>query len=854
MKAVSKRLLVSLFVSSALTACGGGGSDSTSPQPSTGTTQPTNTAPTAEISGEASTMVGQSLTLSAQGSSDAEGDSLTYSWELASQPSDSSLSLTNATSEEIEFTPDVAGDYALALTVNDGTADSAVVEITINVEEAFEEPTAVISASGAQKQGVSVSLSGSDSTFDERTGADLTYTWALQSGPEGANSSFSSPNEAQTSFVADVPGIYVVILEVSDATNAVSSSSIEVEITENDAPTVVIAIDHDYVVGTEDYAYSQALDTDSDNLSYEWSFISVPEGSSLAGFTFTKPYLAYVPDVAGDYEIALTVSDEANVVEAETQTMTIIERGNPSLRVGAQSLYYGKINEPILIDFASSVSPTGSELTYTKSVRSGPSGSRPTLTTSIIDNAETEFEANATGTYVVNITATNEEGESVSKEVTIRLRSSTYNMPPELNVDVPKRVAFGEDIDIDASSAADPENDLLSYSWQFYIKPSFSEARIASLSKAKTEITNINVPGLYYVRSEPTDNTSPISSYTTNAITVYDSFEGLGLEDMDEIQVLAGNTIELPGSVYGSLEETDEVIWDLLAAPYNSAETISDSSSLTPSFVIDARGKFVFQLRLLRNGELYDVEHFVVRGVENAPPVANAGSDLTAQAGESLTLDGSASSDTDDTLSYEWLVVGAEGSPARLPEFDDNTSVQPTLTLNEDYTGQLVVRLTVSDGVNEPSSDEILIEVGAAPAIARLQKLVNLTWNDASLPYEETDVVEPISSTAGDGVQIVGSFMLYADNADLTMTNIQLTDLNGVITPDMDIIDFNFALPADEQVSEDYSSDIVVDKDDFVSIYVFSPANTNGQTALIELTFTIKETGETFTGRFEFTS
>ena len=142
MKAVSKRLLVSLFVSSALTACGGGGSDSTSPQPSTGTTQPTNTAPTAEISGEASTMVGQSLTLSAQGSSDAEGDSLTYSWELASQPSDSSLSLTNATSEEIEFTPDVAGDYALALTVNDGTADSAVVEITINVEEAFEEPTA----------------------------------------------------------------------------------------------------------------------------------------------------------------------------------------------------------------------------------------------------------------------------------------------------------------------------------------------------------------------------------------------------------------------------------------------------------------------------------------------------------------------------------------------------------------------------------------------------------------------------------------------------------------------------------------------------------------------------------------
>ena len=85
---------------------------------------------------------------------------------------------------------------------------------------------------------------------------------------------------------------------------------------------------------------------------------------------------------------------------------------------------------------------------------------------------------------------------------------------------------------------------------------------------------------------------------------------------------------------------------------------------------------------------------------ENKPPVANAGPDQTVLAGDTVTLDGSASSDTDGTIvAYEWK----EGNTVLSSDVIFTTS---------DFTvGTHTVTLTVTDDNTETDSDDVVITV-----------------------------------------------------------------------------------------------------------------------------------------------
>ena len=858
MKSIHKNAAASIFLSLALSGCGGGGSDeqpSSNPQPDN-SQQNTNAAPVAAVVGDDTGFAEQAVNLSATDSTDADGDALTYTWQFVETPDNSNVVFDSSSSEEVTFTPDLAGTYTVQLTVNDGTENSTPVEYAVVIEEALVAPVAAISTSSDTRQGVAIELNGASSTFDDRSGAELAYRWQFISRPETSTANIAVADNAVTEFTPDLAGDYAVELQVTDGVGEVSVTTFELTVAANEQPTAQAAVDRDYVLGSEAYAYSSVEDDDATH-TYAWSFNSVPAGSALADASFDKQYLAFVPDVAGDYEVNLEVSDGFNSVAAESVSMTVVERSSIALRVGGSSSYFGKVNEPILIDFATSVSPSGSEISYSKSVLSGPSGSRPSLTTSIIDKAETEFQADRPGTYTVRIIATNEEGERVSKSVQIRLFAESENFSPDIIAEFPRYLTLGEALNVDVSASVDPEGDLLSYGWEVVSKPTFSEADVLDAQSAKTSVTSVSAPGLYVVRSTPTDNISSLISYGNFAVRVYDENPGLGLLSMDEQSASTGTTMALPAQVRGTMAEGDELVWDLMAAPYNSSSTLTEPSELNPEFVFDVEGKFVFQLRLLKQGEVYDVKHFVVRVGDNSKPVADAGEDIAAVSGEAVQLDGSASSDAEDTLSYEWSVVGAAGSLGTVPTFDDNTAEQPQLFLNNSYTGQLVVRLTVSDGVNEPVNDEVIIDITQAPAAARLNKidLSTIVASEVALPYENTEVVEPLSTQAGEnGIRILGMFQLHAENADITLSDIQAVDLNGNITPNLTVSEIDPSLPTGQLAELDTSADIIINPNNFVQIMVSSPAITNGDTALVELSFLIVETGETVSATFEYTN
>jgi hypothetical protein len=79
-----------------------------------------NMAPTADATATPMLpLLGQLVTLDGSGSSDPDGDAISYQWAVTSKPVGSAASLTNATSAIASITPDVSGTYEMTLTVSD---------------------------------------------------------------------------------------------------------------------------------------------------------------------------------------------------------------------------------------------------------------------------------------------------------------------------------------------------------------------------------------------------------------------------------------------------------------------------------------------------------------------------------------------------------------------------------------------------------------------------------------------------------------------------------------------------------------------------------------------------------------
>lgn len=116
-----------------LVSCGGGGSSSTNSSVSVTPPSSTNRAPVANVGAfKTDPAIGELAQYDASGSTDADGDTLSYSWDITSVPAGSAIATTYAGAmPSIKF--DVVGDYALTLTVSDGTLSDTE---TLNVSAA----------------------------------------------------------------------------------------------------------------------------------------------------------------------------------------------------------------------------------------------------------------------------------------------------------------------------------------------------------------------------------------------------------------------------------------------------------------------------------------------------------------------------------------------------------------------------------------------------------------------------------------------------------------------------------------------------------------------------------------------
>jgi hypothetical protein len=90
-----------------------------------------NTAPVANAGPNQAVTAGDLVTLTGAGSTDPNGDTLTYAWTLTSIPAGSTATLTGATTVSPTFTADLAGEYVASLVVSDATLSSTPSTVTV---------------------------------------------------------------------------------------------------------------------------------------------------------------------------------------------------------------------------------------------------------------------------------------------------------------------------------------------------------------------------------------------------------------------------------------------------------------------------------------------------------------------------------------------------------------------------------------------------------------------------------------------------------------------------------------------------------------------------------------------------
>ena len=112
-----------------------------------------NTAPVANAGDNQTVVTLSTVSLSASGSTDADGDALTYAWSLTTIPSGSSASLSTTDTVQTSFVADVDGTYVVSLVANDGLLSSNQDTVSIVSQDAsasssadFYTPTPIINA------------------------------------------------------------------------------------------------------------------------------------------------------------------------------------------------------------------------------------------------------------------------------------------------------------------------------------------------------------------------------------------------------------------------------------------------------------------------------------------------------------------------------------------------------------------------------------------------------------------------------------------------------------------------------------------------------------------------------------
>jgi len=662
-----------------------------------------NSAPVANAGLPQNVALSTTVTLDGTGSTDANNDFISYKWTMITKPAGSIAMLASATSAKPTFRADVSGTYVATLIVNDGKLDSVAAATTVTVSSANSDPIANAGANQNVVLASTVTLDGTNSTDANRD--PLTYRWVMMSKPSTSAAVLANPTSAKPTFLADVLGTYVITLIVNDG--KVDSTTVATTVTvssANVAPVANAGANQNVVLGPVTLDGSASSDANGDALTYAWTLLNKPSTSSAALSPTPSAKPTFTADRAGIYVFGLVVNDGKLSSAPVTVSITAAAANvAPVANAGTnQSVVLGTIT----LDGSTSSDSNGDIITYKWSLISKPTSSTAALTGDT--TAKPTFVADRAGIYVASLVVN--DGKLDSTVVTTTVTAASANVAPVANAGTVQSVTLGP-VTLDGSGSTDANGDTLTYSWTLLARPIGSAAALNDITSAKPTFT-ADLVGVY-VASLVVNDGKVSSTIVTTTVTASVANVAPVANAGSFQNVVTGQPVTASGS--GSTDANGDVLtykWAMVSKPLDSAATLANATTITPSFTADKNGTYVLSLQV-NDGKLdsNNISYITVTaGAANVAPVANAGNAQTVARLATVTLDGTGSTDANnDILLYRWvLTYKPVGSTAVLSE---STASRPTF--RADVAGVYVATLVVNDG--RLDSTQVTIAVTATP-------------------------------------------------------------------------------------------------------------------------------------------
>lgn len=690
---------------------------------------------------------------------DADGTISTILWEKQSGPA---ATLTNANTLTLTASSLVLGTYVFRITVTDNTGLQAFDEITVQVLQGNQSPTANASADKSITLPTSTTIitgSGTDSD-----GIIASYLWVQVSGP-----SCTLVNESTSTLTVNnmLQGTYIFGLTVTDDDGATGYD--EIKVTVNSAPpnvspsanagsdkTITLPQSTLNLVGT-------ASDSDGTITTILWTKKSGPTAVLTNANTLT---LALSSLVAGTYTFTLTVTDDDGASKQDDVIVTVLPatvNQAPIANAGANVFLTLPTNSVTINGIGSDTDGTIASYSWTKV--SGPAGTATGTTTSTL-----QLSSLVAGTYIYTFTVTDDDGATSTDDVSIFVSST--NLLPTVNAGENQTVIQPASSVQLTATAADKDGSIATYAWTKQSGPTTTlvDANTATLT------ANSLLLGTYVFRITVTDNSGATAFDEVIVTVIASTANQLPLVNTgnDREVFLPTNSIVISSTVSDPDGTISTYAWTQVSGP---AALLSNTNTNALTALNLLEGTAVFRLTVTDNdgGSSFDEVSVIVHpSTVNQAPAANAGSNRIIQLPtNALNLTGTGT-DADGTIaSYAWIKVS--GPQATLT--GANTA---TLKLTGLVEGSYTFRLTVTDNLGATGTSDVAVSV--LPATVNKSPIASAGQNQViTLPQSSTNL-------AGSAFDADGTIATYAwtkasgpAGGTLSSPGSQVTSITGLI-------------------------------------------------------------------------
>ena len=689
----------------------------------------TNRAPQARAGVDQTVLTGAKATLDGSASFDIDGDQVTYAWALTS--TGSSVTLSSASAERPTFNaPTVTAneDLVFTLTASDGTlTDTDTVTVTIRATN--QTPQARAGADQTVQTTLSrttVSLDGSASSDPD--GDALTYSWTQTAGTTVTLENASQAAARFTTNQVTASTTLTFELTVSDG-NASATDTVDITLTPagaNRAPTVTLATTLRVTEGDTASISATATDADGDALTYAWTTgtLTGVTGTTTRTISFTAPEV----DADTDYTLTVTVTDD-DTTPASTSASIVVTVVNRLPTASCSTTDPNASNYPAWIsgrDYVAGDRVAHQGLVWEASHWTDEEPAQTATTWPVawkLVSTGIELAWNEARTYYANEEANHgtrryrAAWETKGDNPTaggpwsdIGANTCTpQNSIPTAEAGDDQSVTSGATVTLSGSGTDEDTDDTLTYRWS---QTSGTTVTLSSTTATAPTFTAPTVTTSTTLVFTLTVSDGTDSATDTVTITVVPAGTPIAEAGADQ-SVKAGDTVTLSGS--GSDPNGDALTYAWSHTSGTPAVTLTGANSASASFTapkVSAITDLVFTLTV-SDGTLSATDTVTITVTPNRAPRADAGPDQSVNVGDTVTLDGTGSSDPDgDSLTYSWShttgtpKVSLTGATTASPTF-----TWPLLTVNSSF----VFTLTVSDGTDS-DTDTVTIYLNRAPS------------------------------------------------------------------------------------------------------------------------------------------